>query len=227
MRTPMVALLIGRSPVRRYSVHRGYVDAVTASGGQPVIVPAGPGADMQRTVDLILTCDAVLLSGGNDVDPLVYGAERGRGEKDTDLDRDQVEVAALSAAMDSGRPVLGICRGIQLLAAALGGTLIPDLPSAGYVGHEEEEREGEPVHCITAETGSVAALVLGGTQRVNSIHHQAVDDPGPVLRATAWSADGVIEAVEGPGVLGIQWHPERLIEFDSRHLAPFRWMVGR
>lgn len=227
MRMPMVALLIGRSPVRRYSVHRGYVDAITASGGQPVIVPAGPGVDTERTVELILTCDAVLFSGGNDVDPVVYGAERGGGEKDTDLDRDLLEVAALSAAMETGRPVLGICRGIQLLAAALGGTLIPDLPSAGYVGHEEQEREGEPVHCITAETGSVAGLVLDGAHRVNSIHHQAVSDPGPVLRATAWGPDGVIEAVEGPNVLGIQWHPERLIESDSRHLAPFLWMVGR
>jgi len=227
MRMPMVALLIGRSPVRRYSVHRGYVDAITASGGQPVIVPAGPGVDTERTVELILTCDAVLFSGGNDVDPVVYGAGRGGGEKDTDLDRDLLEVAALSAAMETGRPVLGICRGIQLLAAALGGTLIPDLLSAGYVGHEEQDREGEPVHCITAETGSVAGLVLDGAHRVNSIHHQAVSDPGPVLRATAWGPDGVIEAVEGPNVLGIQWHPERLIESDSRHLAPFLWMVGR
>jgi putative glutamine amidotransferase len=225
MRSRLVALMIGRSPERRYSVHRGYVDAVTATGSHPVIVPAGPGIDTERTVELVLTCDALILSGGNDVDPTLYGSERGVGEKDPDLDRDMAEVAALSAAIETGRPVLGICRGIQLLTAALGGALIPDLPSAGYIGHHEEEREGEPVHGIVAETGSVAALVVAGSDRVNSIHHQAVKDPGPVLKASAWSCDGVIEAVEAPGALGIQWHPERLIQSDSRHLAPFEWLV--
>lgn len=208
-------------------MHRGYVDAITAVGAQPVIVPVGPGIDTDRTLGLVLTCDALLLSGGNDVDPAVYGAQRGGGEKDTDPDRDALEVAAVATAMDAGRPVLGICRGIQLLAAALGGTLIPDLPSAGFVDHDEEEREGEPVHGIVAEAGSVAGLAVAGANRVNSIHHQAVSDPGPVLKAVAWSPDGLIEAVEAPGALGIQWHPERLIESDSRHLAPFRWLVSR
>lgn len=226
MRDPLVALMVGRSPERRYSVHRGYVEAISAAGAQPVIVAAGPGMDQERIQRLTLTCDALLLSGGNDVDPHVYGAERGGGEKDTDPERDQIEVATVAAAMESGRRVLGICRGIQLLAAALGGSLVPDLPSAGYVGHEEEEREGEPVHAMTAETGSTVAKVLAGTALVNSIHHQGVADPGPVLKATAWSPDGLIEAVETDGVLGIQWHPERLIESDRRHLAPFHWLVG-
>jgi putative glutamine amidotransferase len=227
MRDQLVALMVGRSPERRYSVHRGYVEAIAAAGSQPVIVPAGPGIDLERTLKLTLMCDAVLLSGGNDVDPRLYGAEPGGGEKDIDPERDQIEVATVAAAMDSGRRVLGICRGIQLLAVALGGSLVPDLPSAGYVGHEEEEREGEPVHPITAENGSAAAKVLAGTALVNSIHHQAVADAGPVLKPTAWSPDGLIEAVETDGALGIQWHPERLIGSDPRHLAPFRWLVGR
>lgn len=226
MRDQLVALMVGRSPERRYSVHRGYLEAISAAGAQPVIVAAGPGMDLERILKLTLMCDALLLSGGNDVDPHVYGAERGGGEKDTDPERDQIEVAAVASAMESGRRVLGICRGIQLLAAALGGSLVPDLPSAGYVGHEEEEREGEPVHPITPESGSAAAKVLAGTALVNSIHHQAVADAGPVLKATAWSPDGLIEAVESEGVLGIQWHPERLIDSDPRHLAPFRWLVG-
>lgn len=227
MRDPLVAIMVGRSPERRYSVHRGYVEGISAVGAQPVIVPAGPGVDLEQIVKLTLMCDALLLSGGNDVDPPLYGAERGGGEKDTDPQRDQIEVATVAAAMESGRRVLGICRGIQLLAAALGGSLVPDLPSAGYVGHEEEEREGEPVHPMTAENGSAASKALAGSAVVNSIHHQGVADAGPVLTATAWSPDGLIEAVETDGALGIQWHPERLIQSDPRHLAPFRWLVGR
>jgi putative glutamine amidotransferase len=218
--------MIGRSPGERYSVHRGYVDAVRAVGAQPVIVPVGPGIDTNGVLDVIAPCRAVILTGGNDVDPLIYGRPRGQGEGDVDSDRDRIEVAIVYAAVSARQPVLGICRGIQLLAVAHGGTLITDLPSAGYHLHSDEERESEPVHEITAETGSLAKRVLAGADRVNSIHHQAVATTGPTLRATAWGPDGVIEAVEAPGVLGVQWHPERLFRSDSRHLAPFEWVTS-
>ena len=224
--TPQVAVLIGRSPERRYSLHRGYVDAVHSVGGMPLLLAAGPGADPGPVLDAIRGCSGLIVTGGNDVDPQVYGLERGRGEKDLDPDRDAVEVAAVRVAMAAGRRVLGICRGIQLLAAALGGTLVGDLPAAGHIGHEDEEREGTPVHGITAEGASLASRALAGAVAVNSIHHQAVATTGPVLAATAWSPDGVIEAVEGPGVLGVQWHPERMIGTDPRHLACFRWVAG-
>jgi putative glutamine amidotransferase len=107
-----------------------------------------------------------------------------------------------------------------------GGTLIHDLPEKGIDGHWDEQRQYEPVHAVQAEPGSDAALVLDGVERVNSIHHQAVADPGQTLRATAWSDDGVIEAVEAPGLLGLQWHPERMSARDPRHLAAFRWLVS-
>jgi putative glutamine amidotransferase len=101
-----------------------------------------------------------------------------------------------------------------------------DLPTAGLSGHWELERQAEPVHGIEAKPGSLAAAALAGATEVNSIHHQAVLEPGPLLEATAWSPDGSIEAVESATVLGIQWHPERLFRTDSRHLAPFRWLVA-
>ena len=82
------------------------------------------------------------------------------------------------------------------------------------------------MHEVVADPDSLAALALGGTVKVNSIHHQAVREPGSGLRATAWSDDGVIEAVEGEEILGVQWHPERLFDTDARHLAPFHWLVG-
>ena len=225
-RPRVVALMIGRTPETRFSVHRGYVEAVFAVGATPMVVVSGPGCDQARVLDLVDRCDALILSGGHDVDPVLYGASRGQGEKDLEPVRDRAEMAAYRAAAAAGKPVLGICRGIQLMAAADGGTLVADLPSAGYDGHEDEAHETEPAHEIIADAGSVARRVLGGTTKVNSIHHQAVRTTGQELKATAWSPDGVIEAMEGPGRLGIQWHPERMFAGDARHLAPFEWLVS-
>jgi putative glutamine amidotransferase len=219
---PTVALLVGREPSHRFSVHRGYPDAVWAVGATPVALlpPSGPDA-IERYVDAALRCDAVCATGGGDV--LIEPAE---GLMDTDPLRDAAESAAVLAAVAAGRPLLGVCRGIQLITVALGGTLHRDLPVAGFTGHWEEQRQYEPVHSIDADHGSAAHAALGGAGTVNSIHHQAVADPGRALRASAWSGDGVIEAVEAPGVLGVQWHPERLAGSDHRHLAPFRWLVA-
>ncbi|HTT88596.1 MAG TPA: type 1 glutamine amidotransferase [Acidimicrobiales bacterium] len=221
----LVALLCGRSPAERYSVHRGYVDAICAVGAQPVLVPSGEGANLENALELVAKCDAVVLTGGNDVDPALYGFQRGVGEKDIDPQRDRVEMAALELSHEAGRPVLGICRGIQVMAVAAGGTLVADLPAAGFAGHEQEASEGEAVHGVVADTGSHALRALAGATGVNSLHHQAVAEPGPTLRASAWSPDGVIEAIEAPGLLGLQWHPERMFKAYPRHLAAFRWLV--
>lgn len=223
-----VAVLIGRQPGERYSVHRGYLDALAAVGAAPLLVPAGPGLAQLDVGAWLDGCDAVLVTGGGDVAPAAYGATPSTDTLDElDEDRDGVELAVTRWAVATGRPVLGICRGIQLVAVALGGTLIQDLPTAGHQGHWDLEREYEPSHAVKVEPGSLAEAALGGAGIVNSIHHQAVADPGPHLVATAWSPDGVIEAVEatrGTPVLGVQWHPERLAGTDARHLAPFRWL---
>ncbi|MBV8690225.1 MAG: gamma-glutamyl-gamma-aminobutyrate hydrolase family protein [Actinobacteria bacterium] len=226
MTTRNVAVLIGRQPVERYSVHRGYVDAVWAVDAVPLLVPAGPGADLDRCLAVLNRVDGVLATGGGDVDPSVYGEQAGDRMMEVDPERDRVEVAIVRAARRRGIPVLGICRGIQLMAASLGGALVKDLPTAGHDGHWEEDKQYQPVHSVEADANSLASMALAGAIEVNSIHHQAVADPGPDLRASAWSADGVIEAIEGAGALGVQWHPERLLEFDRRHLAPFRWLVS-
>jgi putative glutamine amidotransferase len=220
-----VAILAGRSPVERYSLHRGYVDAVAEAGGLPLVVPAGPGLDPDAILELVCRCDALVVTGGGDVDPVFYGAAPVDGLMETDPARDQIEIAAVHAMAARGRPVLGVCRGAQVLAVASGGTLVADLPSAGYSGHWEEERQCEPVHGIEADAGSLALAALAGAAEVNSIHHQAIAGLGPTLRATAWSPDGVVEAVEAPGALGVQWHPERLCAGDPRHLAPFSWVL--
>jgi len=222
---PPVAIIVGRTPLDRYSVNRGYIDGVLAAGGRPIIVPAGPGVPPELALEALDDVRAVVLTGGGDVAPERYGAPEHAKAMELDTDRDLVELAMTRAAVDRGLPVLGICRGIQLLAVAMGGALVADLPDAGFDGHWQEELQYEPVHEVEAEAGSQVQQALGGTTFVNSIHHQAVADPGS-LRATAVSTDGVIEALEGDGILGVQWHPERLLGTDPRHVAPFRWLVS-
>ncbi len=224
---PTVALLIGRSPGDRYSVHRGYVDAVRAVGALPLLVPAGPGVDGDEVARFVLDCQALVVTGGGDVDPSRYSSDADEGLMDVDAARDAVEIEAVRAAMSAGRRVLGICRGVQVLAVATGGTLIPDVIAAGFSSHWGEDRQYEPMHGIKTEPGSLSERILGSVTSVNSIHHQAVADPGPLLTPTAWADDGLIEALEAPGVFGVQWHPERLAAGDPRHLAPFEWMLGR
>ena len=227
-RAPLVGILCGRSPAERYSTHRGYVSSVTAVGAVPVLLAAGPDADHDALTGVVDHCTAVVATGGGDVDPDLYAGARPAARDrlmDVDQARDISEIAVVQYARAQGKRILGVCRGAQLLAVMGGGTLIADLVEKGIEGHWDEERQYEPVHAVRAEPGSAAALVLGDVGRVNSIHHQAVADPGQTLRATAWSDDGVIEAVEAPGLLGVQWHPERLSALDQRHLGPFHWLV--
>jgi putative glutamine amidotransferase len=225
---PVIGILVGRAPEERYSTHRGYVASVTAVGAVPVVLPAGPDVDPYALTTMVNHCRAIVVTGGGDVDPHHYGAARSESPDvlmDVDPDRDIAEIVVTQYAMAQGKRVLGVCRGAQLLAVIGGGTLMFDLAEKGLDGHWDEERQYEPVHAVEAEVGSLAARILGSVERVNSIHHQAIADPGQSLRATAWSPDGVIEAVEGAGLLGVQWHPERLTATDPRHLAPFAWVV--
>jgi putative glutamine amidotransferase len=222
----VVGILAGRSPAERYSLHAGYVDSVNASGGFPVILPTGPGVDPERLAAHVLACDAILVSGGIDVDPSLSRIDDPSDAIECDRARDDAEIVAVHTAVSSGRRVLGICRGIQILAVAFGGSLVGDLDRFGCPGHNEVDRQYEPVHGIVPERGSVAELILGSLTVVNSAHHQAVNEPGDGFVPTARTADGVIEAIEAPGILGIQWHPERLSPADPRHLAPFRWLIS-
>jgi putative glutamine amidotransferase len=220
-----VGVVVGRYPAERFSLHRGYVDALCALGVTPMIVPAGGACGPAVASDLLDDCDALIATGGGDLDPGTYGAAPSADLMEVDGARDDVDLWAVREFRDRGRPVLGICRGAQTVAVARGGALVQDLPATGVLGHWDEERQYQPVHAIEADPGTHAADALAGATDVNSIHHQAIADPGPELHATAWSPDGVIEAVEGPGLLALQWHPERLLGHDPRHLAPFEWLV--
>lgn len=191
-----------------------YIDAIPAAGGLAVMIPPDPAliADPDEILDRV---DALILAGGNDIDPASYGAEAHPATNGLVPARDEVELGLTRRAVERDMPVLGICRGMQLLNVAMGGTLLQHLPDA--VGHEEHRRvPGSFVgsdHGVHLDAGSLAARAAGEEQHnTKSHHHQAVDAIGAGLTVTGLSTvDQLPEAIEAADrqfVLGVQWHPE-------------------
>jgi len=185
-------------------VPQPYVDAVVAAGGSPVVLP--PAGLDPAIVDRL---DGFVFSAGPDVDPAYYGAEP-HPAAELRPGRDEAELTLIRAACDADLPVLGVCRGLHLLAIAYGGTLHQHLPdSLGHDGHCRRIGTLEH-HPVRFEPGSRVAAVLGEQRIVNSHHHQGVADLGG-LAGVGWTDDGLAEAVEDPSrrfVVGVQWHPE-------------------
>ena len=208
------------------ALERAYVDAVVRAGGVPLVLPACDPAEIEGAAGCL---DGILLSGGGDVDPLLYGGEASAEIAGVEPARDAWEVALVGHALKVGLPVLGTCRGAQVLNVAMGGTLVTHLPTVSSRQHCLRERWAEVVHDVAVQQASTLHTVVGAdVVGVNSLHHQAVDQVGTGLRAVAWSDDGVIEAVEGIGeapLLGVQWHPELLPQLEA-HTALFAWLVG-
>jgi putative glutamine amidotransferase len=197
-------------------LHQAYVEALEDSGAAVVVVP--PVTDEPSLDAVVARLDGLVLAGGADVDPAAYGHDAHETTDRPRLDRDRTERRLYRVARDNGLPVLGICRGMQVMAVERGGTLIQDLPSAGY-GLAHREAPGTfTEHGATFLADSLVSRILGTTTAtVNSSHHQAVADPGS-LRVTGHAADGTIEVLEDPDaafVLGVQWHPEMT---DDRRL---------
>jgi putative glutamine amidotransferase len=187
-------------------VPQAYVEAVHAGGGRAVAVP--PAVDGVDRV--VAALDGLVLAGGPDLDPALYGADREPETVGVRPDRDAGERALLVAAAGVGMPVLGICRGMQLMVVVGGGRLHQHLPD--LVGHDRHRPTlGRPGrHRVHAVAGSTLAGLLGPVATVRSYHHQGIADPG-ALRVSARDEDGMIEAVEQPGAwfhLGVLWHPE-------------------
>jgi gamma-glutamyl-gamma-aminobutyrate hydrolase PuuD len=195
---------------------RTYTDIVAAAGGVPVVLPP-----LVEAAGAVGRLDAVLLSGGGDVAPDRYGAAPHPRTGRPHPQRDAAELAVLDAALTAGLPVLGVCRGAQLLNVALGGTLHQHLPDVvGHDGHNPAPGAFTDVDVRLDPAGRVGAAV-GPRLRVRCHHHQAVDRLAPGLVATGWAGDGTVEAVEDvmrPFVVGVQWHPEEDIA-DLRLVA--------
>ncbi len=215
---PLIAITTTSHPGLEFRVPQvmlghPYVDAVeTACGASLLITPAHSRASIENLMEL---ADGLLLSGGEDVAPEHYGEAPHPRLGQTNPLRDRMEFHALGCALRRQIPVLAICRGMQLLNVALGGSLYQDLPSQrpGEIVHEQEAPVGHRWHPATVASGSRLEKIFGSDElMINSFHHQAVKQLGAGLRALAWAEDGVIEAlesVEHPWVFGVQWHPER------------------
>jgi putative glutamine amidotransferase len=206
-------------------VTRSYVSSVLRAGGLPVIVPILEPGYADAMLDGL---DGLLLSGGGDIEPVHYGGVAVPEVDGVDPARDAWELALVTRALERGLPVLGVCRGAQVINVAAGGTLIVDLPTVTDLLHRERERFDQDVHPVEVLAGSRLAWAMGReTAGVNTLHHQAVDRVGRGLRAVAWGPDGVVEAIESTSpaqVLGVQWHPELLPDLPG-NLELFAWLV--
>ena len=178
--------------------------------------------DPEKAVQDALACDGLLLPGGGDIDPKFYGQERIPACGEPNLLRDAAEPKLLRAFLASDKPVLGICRGIQVINVVLGGTLYQDIKPFEHVPHNDHWAK---VHTVTVRRGTLLSCLLGqDTVLVNSQHHQAADRIAPELEIAALSEDGIVEALEKPDAhfcLGVQWHPEWLSDADPAQQGLF------
>jgi putative glutamine amidotransferase len=192
-------------------------------------VVVGLPAQPEAVADLLSILDALLLSGGGDIAPDLFGQDCHPKTRQIDRQRDDFELALVQEWVSAGRPLLAICRGIQVLNVALGGNLIQDIADQVANRLIHQRSEGEARHLIRLQPASRLASLLGdGELEVNSYHHQAVQDLAPGLEAVAWAADGVVEGVEMPGArfaVGVQWHPELMVQNDGRQLQLFVGLV--
>ena len=215
---------------------QGYYESVLQAGGIPMVLPPyDDAAALCQTLDKV---DGILLSGGGDINPLLLGEEPVPGLHGICPQRDEMELLLVREAYNRQLPILGICRGIQVLVAALGGTLYQDLNTqyseAPLVKHDQDLDRAYASHTVRLEDGSTLSRLFPEAKKkglpVNSFHHQAVQTPGPLLHITAKATDGVIEAVESnefKSIIGVQWHPECFITRGERCMMPlFDWLVS-
>ncbi|HEY7876880.1 MAG TPA: gamma-glutamyl-gamma-aminobutyrate hydrolase family protein [Gemmatimonadaceae bacterium] len=203
--------------VRRARLNASYLRAIERAGGVPLIIP--PLANIAYAEVVIEGSDGLLLTGGEDVDPERYGAPRHPKLEAISPERDATEIALIEAARARAVPTLAICRGLQILNVALGGSLVQDIPSErpSSVDHDPGGARVARVHAIELEPTSQLARALGVTHfTANSFHHQAAARVAVGLRATAWAPDALVEGLEWTGsdgwwAVAAQWHPEELV----------------
>jgi putative glutamine amidotransferase len=227
LNAPLIGITTGRETnsfgTDVFAISEAYSQAIAQAGGIPVMIPLVLDGDQIRA--LIPSLDGILLSGGGDVEPQQYGSASTAKVKYIDPDRDRVELTLVESAIANRIPFLGICRGIQVLNVALGGTLFTDiadlLPNALKHDYFPDWPRDHLAHKVQIQPDSVLERILSAdTIQVNSLHHQGIDQLAPDLEVIARAPDGLIEAVvllDHPFGLAVQWHPENL----TAH-APFR-----
>ena len=231
---PVIGMITAPNPKLlhgRHLINTSYVRAVIAAGGTPLLIPSD--GDNGLAAEYLTLLHGLLVPGGEDVTPALYGEDPLRQVTFMNEDKDRMELALIRGAVERGMPVFGICRGIQLLNVCFGGTLYQDLPAQypGVLGHAQDMAiRGQLTHRVTLEPDSLLEKLLGGEPlSVNSYHHQAVRTPAPGFTVAARAADGVIEGVEDlkRNLYAVQWHPEDLVESHPRFRPLFRHLVER
>jgi len=210
----------------RTAVGHGYIEAIQLAGGIPFVLPIVDDEEViQQQMEPV---DALLLSGGDDVSPLLYQEEPEQGLGAILPERDAYEMRLLHMAIENKKPVLAICRGLQLLNVALGGTLYQDISIALPLAlqHNQKAQVHEATHTVAVVPASrLRQIMEEETFLTNSFHHQAIKELAPGLRANAQTKDGIIEGVEGVDdlfLLGVQWHPELMFDKHPKMLKLFR-----
>lgn len=230
--TPDVSTPTADTPHPRYEVKVAYLDAILRAGGLPFIFPY---TDDRSCIDAYLdrVSGLVLTGGAFDIPPQAYGEQPREGLGPVKQARTAFELAVLRAALQRHLPVVGVCGGMQLINVAFGGTLVQDiareLPAARP--HEQKHDRAQPQHPVDVKDGSLLAECVGrGQLMVNSTHHQAVRDVGKGLIVSAVAPDGVVEAIEAPAdgfVVGVQWHPEMMVDSVPPNLGVYKTLVSR
>lgn len=237
MATPLIGVTsYPRNHKDRIICPSAYLDAIARAGGTPVIIPSDPITGIEQTITRL---DGLILSGGGDVDPALYD-----GDVDHEMvayvnaKRDEVEFALLEGALSKELPTLAICRGLQVVNVALGGTLHEHLPDAygEKIKHRitNIKRRKNTKHWITVDEDSQLFRFLGETRlECTSFHHQCIDELAPGFKVVATADDGVIEAIESPAIpklISVQWHPEYIAEKSQIHQRLFdvlgAWAAG-
>ena len=208
---PVIAIpQMGNDLFRKYMKSK-YVQSLERAGAGVLWVEL---EDIEKAVETALSCDGLLLPGGADIDPKLYGQEASEKCGKPNEKRDSAEPKMLESFLKTGKPILGICRGVQLLNVYMGGTLLQDIKEEQKYNHSDFLTRAKSAHPISIEKGSKLYDIFGTeTASVNSLHHQAVDKVGNGLRITAKSEDGFIEALELEGYpfcVAVQWHPEHM-----------------
>ena len=231
IQSPVIGLTALRSPDQTSYHHiltGPYVRCITAAGGYPIVLPS----ILERCDQALDMVDGLMLIGGGDIEGKHLGAENHPKAKFFNPLRDEFELAIIKLAAQRKMPMLGICRGLQIMNVALGGSLYQDIndEQGTDFDHHRELTPDLPVHAVSIASESCLAFILGTTSvSVNSVHHQAVSQPAPGFNPVAWAPDGVIEAAESCGdsgfMLGVQWHPERMAEKQPEQLRLFERLV--
>ena len=241
MRRPVIGISGNLIPIEndgvftgnlRQYIHTDYTSSVERAGGTPLLLPVSDDPEVIRAHAQL--CDGIILSGGADVDPILYGEEGIQGQGYSMREIDVYDMELFRAALKQRKPVLGICKGLQIINICFGGTLYQDIPShrEHCIKHTQNTERYQGTHKIRIKEDSVLHGLLPDDTFVNSWHHQAVKDVAPKLTVTAVASDGVVEAAEymeeGQFIMGVQWHPEMMASCgNAEQLGIFKELVRR